>query len=345
MADGDDKGHVPQVNLNALTRAPFSMVVTNPNIDDNPIVYVNRAFEQVTGYSRVAAIGRNCRFLQCERTDPETVQTLRDAIAARREVTVDMVNARADGSEFWNRLLITPLEDEAGDIPYFLGVQMALPDPPEARARFDAEVQVALSEVQHRVKNHLSMIVGMIRMQAREASEDASADFATLSRRVEALQLLYEEFSATPAGGDGGNDDRIALGAYLTRVANAIAHIDGRRGVRVNIDADAITVAFSTATQVGLVLSEVMTNALQHGFEGREQGLLEVRLKALSDGVARLQVSDDGVGLPEGSEWPEGGNLGSRIVRQLVTGLQAKLSVARGASGTIVTLDVPDAPG
>lgn len=328
-----------EIALSALTKAPFSLVITNPNQDDNPIVYVNDAFTSVTGYAREAAIGRNCRFLQGDDTDEDTLQSIRDAVRDGRQITTDIRNYRADGTPFWNRLMVAPLTDERGDTHYFLGVQMALPEgaekPPEIRNR---ELDAALSEVQHRVKNHLSMIVGMIRVQARQSS--AREEFETLSHRIEALQLLYEEMSEAVKAGSA-NDQPVALGSYLSRVANAIAYLDGRRGVRVNIDADAVTVPFEDATRIGLITSEVMTNAMQHAFEGREEGIVEMRLKELSGGLIRVQVSDDGIGMPRDVDWPREGSLGGRVVLQLVEALEGTLSVARGARGTVISIDIP----
>ena len=322
--------------MQALTQAPFSLVVTNPNLPDNPIVYVNRAFETVTGFSSQAAIGRNCRFLQGNDTDPAAVQRLREAIADGEEVIVDVLNYRAAGEPFMNRLMIAPLLREDGEVAFFLGVQMAQDLDQGTLIKADDKQDRALREIQHRVKNHLSMIVGMIRMQAREIV-GPEENFETLARRVETLQLLYEEMNT----GDASNSAPVALGAYLTRVANSIAHLDGRAGVRVNVDADAMTVPFEAATQIGLILSEVMTNALQHAFPSRPSGLVEVRIKELSGGVIRLSVSDDGVGIPDTVTWPGGTSLGGRIVAQLVRGLDATLAIERSVTGTIVTIDVP----
>ena len=329
-----------EIAANALAKAPFSLVITNPQQTDNPIVYVNDAFTRMTGYAREASIGRNCRFLQGRETDPDTVARIRDAVSRGEQITTDIRNYRADGTPFWNRLLIAPLEDPANTTGYFMGVQMVLPEqggkPPEVRSR---ELDAALSEVQHRVKNHLSMIVGMIRVQARQSS--AREEFDTLAHRIEALQLLYEEMSDAVESGSG-NDEPVALGSYLSRVAGAIAHIDGRRGVRVNVDADAIRMRFEDATRLGLVTSEIMTNAMQHAFIGREEGVVELRLKQLSDGTVRVQVSDDGIGMPEDLDWPRDGSLGGRVVAQLVDALGGTLSIGRCARGTIMTVDVPN---
>ncbi|WP_316015978.1 sensor histidine kinase [Roseobacter sp. HKCCA0434] len=320
------------IDTRALARMPFAIVLTNPHLDDNPIVYVNNAFEQVTGYSESAAIGRNCRFLQGDRTDAKTVEKLSRAITEREECTVDIVNYTADGTRFLNRLMIAPLYDEQGDLSFFLGVQSRKSD--EEQIATDA--MEAMQEIQHRVKNHLAMIVGMIRMQAKNSG--AEGHFRTLARRVESLQLLYEEMTRSDAGHNAG---AISLGAYLGRMTNAIGHLDGRRGVVVNSDMEQVMVPMETAVRIGLIVSEVLTNSMQHAFDGKESGVVDVRCRSLSSGVLRVQIQDDGKGIPEGVEWPNSDSLGGKIVKQLTDGLGATLSVTRNVVGTIVTLDIP----
>jgi len=339
MADGEKISAHPlptNVAVAAMTRAPFALVLTNPQLPDNPIVYVNRAFEEMTGYHSDVVLGRNCRFLQGDDTDQRGVEKLRAAIENREEATVILRNYRADGTKFMNRLMVAPLSVDEHEVPYFMGVQTIY----NGEEPTDEDTQEALEEIQHRVKNHLSMIVGMIRMQARGAKTTPGKEFDTLARRIETLQLLYEELSSATGARNSGQD-KVNLGAYLTRVANAIAYLDGRQGVRVNIDADEVSVPVNTATQLGLVLSEVMTNSMQHAFDGREAGLVDVRIKKLSEGLLRLQVADDGTGMPEGVEWPKSDSLGGRIVTQLVRGLNAKISVDREISGTMIVIDIP----
>ncbi|MGA1805382.1 PAS domain-containing protein [Rhizobium sp. HT1-10] len=102
------------------TRTP--MVVTNPRLPDNPIVYANAAFMTMSGYSEEKIFGRNCRFLQGEATDPSTVNRLGRAIAANEEIEVDLLNYRKDGSRFWNRLLVSPVI-ENGCVAFFVASQ------------------------------------------------------------------------------------------------------------------------------------------------------------------------------------------------------------------------------
>jgi two-component sensor histidine kinase len=166
-------------------------------------------------------------------------------------------------------------------------------------------------------------------------------DYTVLSRPIEALQLLYQELSESGVSSTASVE--VPLGAYVSRIAAAVGHLDGRPGVRVNVMAEEVQVDTGTAGRVGLLVSEVLTNALRHAFIDRDAGLVETRLQLLSEGVVRIQIADDGVGLPEDHAWPTGGNLGSRIVQSLLQGLDARHSVDSSTSGTTITIDIPDA--
>lgn len=87
------------------------------------IIFVSDEFEVQTGYPPEEVLGRNCRFLQGPGTDPNAVKAIREALEARTEITIDILNYRKDGTEFWNRLRIRPLFDDHGRLLYFAGSQ------------------------------------------------------------------------------------------------------------------------------------------------------------------------------------------------------------------------------
>ncbi|MBB3329739.1 diguanylate cyclase (GGDEF)-like protein/PAS domain S-box-containing protein [Halomonas campaniensis] len=99
------------------------VVIVDANRPDLPIIYVNAAFERLTGYSRQEAQGRNCRFLQGENTDPEAVEAIRSRLARHEEVHVTLCNYHKDGTPFWNDLYISPVRDGRGEVTHFVGVQ------------------------------------------------------------------------------------------------------------------------------------------------------------------------------------------------------------------------------
>ncbi len=104
------------------TRMP--QIITDPNLPDNPIVFANRAFQKLCGYDADELIGRNCRFLQGADTDPADVAKVRDAIAARRDVVVEILNYHRDGTPFRNELYVSPVFDADGNLRYFFASQL-----------------------------------------------------------------------------------------------------------------------------------------------------------------------------------------------------------------------------
>lgn len=327
-----DNTTLERLKARAFERFPLSFVLTNPNIDDNPIVYVNRAFEKLTGYTADAAVGRNCRFLQGPDTEKATVRALSEAIRERRSHRTELLNYRADGSSFMNELFIEPIFDDEGKLCAFLGLQRDANARDGARQRLEDQLQ----EIQHRVKNHLQMVVSMIRLQSHRAENgSATVDYANLAYRVETLQLLYQEMTKSH------DETSVPMGAFISRIATTIGHLEGRENIRLNISTESFYVSVETAARVGLLASEIITNAYQHAFEGKDAGLVQVSLRQLSGGLMRLEVMDDGIGMPEHSTWPRGNTMGAAIVSSLIDGIGGKINLARGVAGTTVSVDVP----
>ena len=114
-----------------ITKAAFlteeereqSVVITNPALPDNPMIFMSEEFEAQTGYSPEEALGRNCRFLQGPETDPEAIEAIREALETETPITVDILNYKKDGTKFWNRLRIRPLYSEDGKVMFYAGAQ------------------------------------------------------------------------------------------------------------------------------------------------------------------------------------------------------------------------------
>lgn len=116
------------------TRMP--MLITDPRQTDNPIVFCNEAFLRLSQYSREEVLGRNCRLLQGPGTDREAISKIRAGVAAPREVSVDILNFKKDGTPFWNALYISPVSDEAGALLFFFASQLDVTE----RKRAEREV-------------------------------------------------------------------------------------------------------------------------------------------------------------------------------------------------------------
>jgi two-component sensor histidine kinase len=178
-----------------------------------------------------------------------------------------------------------------------------------------------LRELQHRVKNNLQMITALIRMEARNLPEaDSGIRFQRLAGRINSLAQLYNLLS------EDGSSDGIDLGVYLSKVASSVMEAHAVEGVRLELKVDAWPVSIDVAMPTGLVVNEIMTNALKYAFKDKDGGT--IILSSLVDETGcRVVISDDGVGLPDGETWPKSGKLGAAIVQSLKENAKATLDV------------------
>lgn len=109
-----------------------SIVITDPSLPDNPMIYISEDFQRQTGYLAEESLNKNCRFLQGPNTDPQAIEKIRQALKSGSAVSVDVLNYRKDGSEFWNRLRIRPLTDDRGNVIFYAGAQNPI-EPNEVR--------------------------------------------------------------------------------------------------------------------------------------------------------------------------------------------------------------------
>ena len=126
------------------------IVVAEQEGDDNILIYVNQAFETLTGYCEEDILYRDCRFLQADDRDQTALDVIRKAIAQGQPCRQVLRNYRKDGSSFWNELSITPVFNEADQLTYFIGIQKNVSDQIEAQQRvveLEAELALARAEI------------------------------------------------------------------------------------------------------------------------------------------------------------------------------------------------------
>lgn len=118
-----DGGLIPSILSSILDECVNGVTLADPDIEDMPIVYANKAFERLTGYTQEDIIGHNCRFLQGPDREQEARYVLADAIKKSQSCEVTLRNYRKDGELFFNRLKISPLFNRKGEIIYYMGLQ------------------------------------------------------------------------------------------------------------------------------------------------------------------------------------------------------------------------------
>ncbi len=132
-----------ELHLRAAAATEMSFTLSDPNLPDNPLIWVNTAFEEVSGYTTDEVLGRNCRFLQGPGTDPGFVPRIRAAMAARTTFADTVLNYRKDGTPFWNQVVISPVLDAEGEVTHFVGIQADVTTQVEAQQARDRQLAAA----------------------------------------------------------------------------------------------------------------------------------------------------------------------------------------------------------
>lgn len=138
-----------------IEASPVAAVLSDPRKPDNPIIACNAAFTALTGYERDEIIGRNCRFLSGENTEPSLTGELRAGIREKRPVLVEILNYKKDGTPFRNAVMVAPIFDAAGELEYFLGSQVEVD---ERRAQASEAARSRIEALSRRQKQILQMM-------------------------------------------------------------------------------------------------------------------------------------------------------------------------------------------
>lgn len=312
----------------------MSFVVADPSKPDTPIVYVNRAFELTTGYSHRFVVGRNCRFLQGPDTDPDAVRNIAIALSRGEGVRQTLLNYRADGTPFINDLVITPINNAKGEVAYFVGVQREL-----SSSAGDGEERVkrkTVDIIRQQVQLHLSVVMSMGRLHH---TPDAGEDFGNLMRRLEVLDLLYENITDSAM-----EDELLDIGAYVSQIAAKLAARTPRPGVRINISTEAVVASLDIAVRLGIALAELVDRALNTSLQGVDSGQLEVSL-ARGEGDVVLSVFDDGLHGPDAREWLSGNDITLNLVRGVIGDIGGTLHTEAAQGEREFVVRVPVAGG
>jgi two-component sensor histidine kinase len=318
-----------------LDQIPIAIVISRMKAPER-IVYANPEFEKLSGQSAAALIDQPWRVLNGRVHGEETSRELGAAIVESTDFVATCKLERGDQQFSIVDVYSNVIEDDDGKPCYRLAALVDVGAHGEGREELERAVRerdTLLQEVQHRVKNNLQMITALMRMEARNArGRMDTAPFERLAGRIESIQQLYALLA------DRGASDEVDLGAYLSKVASSVFTSHAVEGVRLDLKVDAYPVSVNVAMPAGLVVNELMTNSLKHAFAGRDSG--EITLNSLSDGDGcRVVIADNGIGLPDGVEWPERGKLSALIVQSLRENAKAKVEIeSRPGEGTRTTI-------
>lgn len=183
-----------------MTRMP--MLLTDARGEDQPIVFVNKAFLDLTGYEEHEILGRNCRFLQGAQTDPAAVAELRQAIADRRPASLEILNYKRDGTPFWNAVFVAPVFDPDGEILYFFASQLDVTRRRNSEQNLrQAQKMESIGQLTaglaHDFNNLLQVVAGNLeRLQANPASEKAPRYMDNAAKAADRAARLTKQLLA-----------------------------------------------------------------------------------------------------------------------------------------------------
>ena len=365
----------------AIAATPTGLVISDARQPDCPIVFLNAAFTDITGYPPGEVLGRNCRFLQGKGTDAKAVAKVRAAIAAARPVTVELLNVRRDGSRFWNELRIAPVFGEDGTPTHFIGIQHDVTarrtaEDRAARARRAAERASRtksdfLATMSHEIRTPMNGVMGTLSLLLDTELSQEQRSFAETARRCgqDLLAIINDvlDISRIEAGMLRLNDSAFALGPTLRAVLDLAAPAAAAKAITLGAEIDPALPAWLRGD--GQRLRQVLTNLVDNAVKFTAIG--GVTLRAAQDGAGedgrirlRLSVTDTGIGIPAEVQarlfrrWTQadpsigarfgGSGLGLTICRRLVRLMGGEITLesepGKGSTFTI-SLTLPAAEG
>jgi PAS domain S-box-containing protein len=342
-----------------LTRMP--MIVTDATLPGNPVIFANEAFEKLSGYSQEELTGQDPHFMNGGGTDPATIAHYETAIAEGRDEHVEIVQYKKDGTAFRAMLFASPLDDGQGKVlHHFMSylditrryeaeeglrvLAQELEAKVEARTRelqlanFDLsrllqEKEMLLAEVNHRAKNSLTIASSLLSIQGRRQQDPhVQALFQEACDRIMAMAKVHDLLSRSESS------QIVALATYLADLCAALRPITGSDKL-VQLDSKSETNIFvhaDIAIPLGIIATELITNAVKYAFPSGGSGQITVTAARPEANWIALTIADNGRGMVK----PREGSLGYGLVEALVRQIKGEMSVDNGA-GVAVTIRFP----
>lgn len=199
------------------------------------------------------------------------------------------------------------------------------------------EKELLVREVHHRVKNNLSVVSSLLRLQLAGVEEggDPVGALAASAERIHAMASVHQQIYET------GRFSDLDLADYVESLVPELqASYDPRQRIRVSVDTESVIVDVGVAVPCGIIINELVTNALKHAFPDGAAGLVTVQVRCEESGWFRLGVADDGIGFDLDSYDERSATLGITLVRTLASQLRGELT-ADGTGGTSIELRIP----
>ncbi len=319
--------------------APSAMVMINTK---GEIEMVNAQAELVFGYSRAEMLGQTVEMLVPHRFRGQH-PGLRHAFAhdpATRPMGAgrDLYALRKDGSEFPVEIGLNPLVTDEG--PKILSAIVDISDRKAKERRIEQalmEKNLLLSEIHHRVKNNLQVVHSLIDLQSAQISDaGVQAMMRDLQNRVHSMAMIHQTLYQSQ------DFAKVDFGEFLEHFVPALISsyaLDSNQ-IAISTEANGTAMPLNAAIPCGLIINELVSNALKHAFPEGRDGKLEVELSRDTDGWFHLEVRDNGIGMPSDFDPRRSTSLGLQLVDILASQLGGRFEIGSG-SQTIFVIRFP----
>ncbi|RKX66348.1 MAG: hypothetical protein DRP42_03315 [Tenericutes bacterium] len=307
-------------------------------------IAANKAFADKTGTPVDEIAGKtDYDFFQKAQADAHRAYDHEVMESGEPKYDIEELVTGADGGFAWTSTSKTPFFGSGGDVIGMVGMTLDITERKKAEDQIKAalkEKEVMLREIHHRVKNNLQVVSSLLNMQARNATDEVTIGILFEARdRITTMSLIHSQLY------EGSDLAEIDMKKFVDRLLGQLQsyQVGDTRITRV-VRVDDYPLPISVAVPVGLIINELLSNALKHAFRGKDEGKIEVSLTASEDGRINLTVSDDGVGLPPGFDIDTSKTLGLRLVKILTEDqLQGTLEVTSDGGATFkMEFDITD---
>lgn len=296
---------------------------------DGVFVYTNPKFEQMFGYEPDELTGQHVSIVNYgdEDTTPEEVnQAIRTAILQHGEATYEVHNVKKDGTPFWCRSNASIFRHpEYGSV--IVAVHQDITEHKQAEEKLIAslkEKEVLLKEIHHRVKNNLGIVSSLLQMQCRRTQDPVvTAILRDSQNRIASIALVHEKLYRSEDLSD------IDFAQYIPDLTTHLfdSYNVSSSQIQLKIQVDDASLDIETAIPCGLIINELVSNALKYAFVGKIRGEIEVKFYQKAESNLILIIRDNGIGLPENFDSKKAKTLGITLVQGLVKQLRGKLEI------------------
>jgi PAS domain S-box-containing protein len=299
---------------------------------DGIIEYVNPSFTQLYGYSYDEAVGENPRILKSGFYDKDHYKEFWEAITSGNVMEGEIINRTKEGKFVNIRLSSNPIINDEDEIVGFIAIQEDITEQKKRDEELKEslkEKEILLSEIHHRVKNNLAIISGLLELNLYQEEKSSTEEIIKDSQlRIKAManvhEMLYESDSFS----------NISFSKYIDGLIESISNSFKDHNFTLNVkkNIEEVDLNVNQAIPCGLILNELITNALKHAFKRRNYGTVQIDLHH-NQGVIELKVEDDGTGIPDDKNPLEFQSLGLTLIKILSQQLDADLDIGNSEKG------------